>query len=130
MLDALLVPAGCGRHRAYIVGASIRVRTNCGDGELKYLVSDGFAGVKLDGEPSRVDEFPLAGLSSADRFVVALHSGNDVAYVATPGKEQSEYGFTFDRDDAREYTDRVAAQTTVRELRAAWPGQRFVVEVV
>ena len=59
LLDAtLLAPDSSGRLRAYVVGATIRVRTNCGDGKLCYLTQDRYAGVKLDGERACI-EVPL-----------------------------------------------------------------------
>jgi hypothetical protein len=58
MLDALITTKN-SRQVAYAIGAIIRIRTNCGTGNLVYVTDDLYLGVKLDGE-TRIDEYHSA----------------------------------------------------------------------
>ncbi len=56
MLDATLLARRGSRRLAYAIGSTIRIRTNCGTGNLVYVTDDLYLGVRLDGE-TRVDEY-------------------------------------------------------------------------
>jgi hypothetical protein len=62
MLDALLVNRD-NRRLAYTLGATIRIRTNCGTGNLVYVTEDFYLGVRLDGE-TRIDEYRSSACSA------------------------------------------------------------------
>ena len=60
MLDANVLLARRGnRQLAYAIGATIRIRTTCGTGNLIYVTDDLHLGVRLDGE-TRIDEYDAA----------------------------------------------------------------------
>lgn len=61
----LLETTSAGRERAYPIGATLRALTPDGVGTIRYFVNDGYAGVELDTEPGRVDEWPLGRLEVA-----------------------------------------------------------------
>ena len=57
MLDTLLIKSN-GRRATAILTTAVRVRSHLGTGVFRYVTSDGYIGVQLDGE-DRVEEIPV-----------------------------------------------------------------------